>query len=312
MNYLQNFLHDVLAELLDFGLIDVLDILVVAVFFYYILLAIRGTRAVQIVQGIVALLLIWAAASVCNLHTLNYLLSAFLLSMLVGVPVVFQPELRRALMRIGQNGLLHTTPVDQLDQTDVTTLVDEIAFASFNLSSTNYGALIVLEQETGLKEVVETGQLIRSIVSAKLLQTIFHPNTPLHDGAVVIRGKVLEAAACYLPLTESAIDSRLGTRHRAAMGISEQTDAIVVVVSEETGEMRIAREGRFTAPMTEEEQLRTALSKMLIQGQQQRKTAVQKVDKALREVRKNVRRSVAARHKEEDSVFDDCSVEDVR
>ncbi len=268
MEYISAFWRGVHSVVANFDLFDIVDIAVVGVFFYYVLLAIRGTRAVQIVQGIFALLIMWAIANLLDLKSLSYILGAVLVSTVVGLPVVFQPELRRTLMRLGQQGLLHNTALVRLDKEDLDRLVDEIAFACFNLSLTNYGALIVLERETGLQEVVESGQLVRSIVSAKLLQTIFYPKTPLHDGAVIIRGKTLEAAACYLPLTDSIIDTRFGTRHRAAIGISEQSDAVVVVVSEETGEMRIASEGRFSAPMQEEEQLRAALNKILTSDQQ--------------------------------------------
>ncbi|MDO5296042.1 MAG: diadenylate cyclase CdaA [bacterium] len=273
MDVINNLWNVILSGLANFDFFDVVDIVVVTVFFYYVLLAIRGTRAVQIVQGLFALLVVWGLALLFDLKTLSYILSAFLVSTLVGLPVVFQPELRRTLMRLGQQGLLHNTALVRLEKEELDHLVEEISFACFNLSLTNYGALIVLERETGLQEVIESGQLVRSIISAKLLQTIFHPKTPLHDGAVVIRGKALEAAACYLPLTDSVIDTRFGTRHRAAIGISEQSDAVVVVVSEETGEMRIASEGRFSAPMQEEEQLRAALNKILTSDQQKNRVS---------------------------------------
>ena len=245
------------------GVRDIADVTLIAVFYYYILLAMRGTRAVQIVHGIVALLVLAGVANICKLHALSYLLNGVLVSTVVALPVVFQPELRRALQQLGQQGMLSKGNNVEVAQSDLNHIVDEIAFACFNLSLSQFGALIVWERSTGLQEVIETGQIVRSNVSAKLLQTIFFPNTPLHDGAVIIRGNFLEAAACYLPLTESRIDARFGTRHRAAIGISEQSDAIVVVVSEETGEMRIAHEGKFSRPMTEEGQLRSALSKLL-------------------------------------------------
>ena len=187
-----------------------------------------------------------------------------LVSTAVALPVVFQPELRRTLMRLGQQGLLTPGSMRSMGKEELGHLVDEVSFAASNLALARFGALVVMEQETGLEEIIETGQPIRGAVSAKLLQTIFHPKTPLHDGAVVTRGTELAAAACYLPLTEQVVDARFGTRHRAALGITEQTDAVVVVVSEETGEVRIAHEGRFSRPMTEESEIRKSLNQLLV------------------------------------------------
>ncbi len=247
----------------DVSLGDLLDVALVTLLLYYLLLALRGTRAVQILQGFTVLVILLALAYVARLQTLTYLLNGVLVSTAVALPVVFQPELRRTLMRLGQQGLLPTSSLRNLGKEELNRLVDEVSFAASNLSLARYGALMVLEQETGLEEIVETGQPIQGKTSAKLLQTIFQPKTPLHDGAVVIRGTELVAAACYLPLTEQVVDARFGTRHRAAIGITEQTDAVVVVVSEETGEVRVAREGRFSRPMTEETDVRKALNQLL-------------------------------------------------
>lgn len=263
-------LQEILANFLDVSVRDVIDVVLISVLYYYALLAIRGTRAVQILHGILALLVLAGFANIFKMYTLSYVLNGVMVSTVVALPVVFQPELRRALMHLGQSHLLHNRVSEEVATSDVEHIVSEIAFACFNLSLSNYGALIVWERGTGLQEIVETGQTVRGVISAKLLQTIFFPNTPLHDGAVVIRGKQVEAAACYLPLTDSVVDARFGTRHRAAIGISEQSDAIVIVVSEETGEMRIAREGKFSSPVTEESQLRTALSHALTQSSQRK------------------------------------------
>ncbi len=249
----------------DITYLDFIDVLLVSIFFYYILLLIKGTRAPQILQGLVALLVLQGGAYLAQLETLSYLLNGILVSTVVALPVVFQPELRRALTRLGQQGLIASNGARELGQEEEKHIIDEIAFAAYNLSTTRFGALIVLEQETGLQEIIETGQMVNGIISAKLLQTIFRPKTPLHDGAVIIQGNKLTAAACYLPLTESVVDSRFGTRHRAAIGITEQSDAIVVVVSEETGEIRIARDGVFSQPMTEEVQVCKALNKELME-----------------------------------------------
>lgn len=257
-------LERVYALLRDVTYWDFIDVILVSVFFYYILLLIKGTRALQILQGIGALLLLQGLAYIARLQTLSYILNGILVSTLVALPVVFQPELRRALTRLGQRGLISSNGISEIRQEELKRIIDEIALAAYNLSTTRFGALIVLEQETGLQEVVETGQIVDGFISAKLLQTIFRPKTPLHDGAVVIRDGRLLAGACYLPLTDSVVDSRFGTRHRAAIGITEQSDAIVVVVSEETGEIRIAKDGAFSQPMIEEAQVRKALARELM------------------------------------------------
>lgn len=243
---------------------DIFDVALVALCLYYLLLAIRGTRAVQILQGLSILVFLLVLAHAARLQTLIWLLNGLLVSAAVAMPVVFQPELRRTLMRLGQQGLLSPGALRSLGKEELSQLIDEVAFAASNLSLARFGALVVLEQETGLEEIIETGQPIRGATSAKLLQTIFHPKTPLHDGAVVVRGTELVAAACYLPLTEQVVDARFGTRHRAALGITEQTDAVVVVVSEETGEVRVAHEGKFSRPFSEEADIRKTLNQLLV------------------------------------------------
>lgn len=243
---------------------DIFDVALVALCLYYLLLAIRGTRAVQILQGLSILVFLLVLAHAARLQTLIWLLNGLLVSAAVAMPVVFQPELRRTLMRLGQQGLLSPGALRSLGKEELSQLIDEVAFAASNLSLARFGALVVLEQETGLEEIIETGQAIRGATSAKLLQTIFHPKTPLHDGAVVVRGTELVAAACYLPLTEQVVDARFGTRHRAALGITEQTDAVVVVCSEETGEVRIAHEGKFSRPLSEEADIRKTLNQLLV------------------------------------------------
>lgn len=248
----------------DVTLRDIFDVALVALCLYYLLLAIRGTRAVQILQGLSILVFLLVLAHAARLQTLIWLLNGLLVSAAVAMPVVFQPELRRTLMRLGQQGLLSPGALRSLGKEELSQLIDEVAFAASNLSLARFGALVVLEQETGLEEIIETGQPIRGATSAKLLQTIFHPKTPLHDGAVVVRGTELVSAACYLPLTEQVVDARFGTRHRAALGITEQTDAVVVVVSEETGEVRVAHEGKFSRPLSEEADIRKTLNQLLV------------------------------------------------
>ena len=176
-------------------LADVLDILAVYGALLYVMFAIRGTRAVQILQGVGVVLIILLLAHLLQFKTLIWLLNWFLVSLAVVLPIIFQPELRRALMRLGQQGILSATTMSKLDKTELVPLIDELAFAVYSLGQVRIGALIVLEQDTGLQEYVEQGQVIEGLVSAKLLISLFHPKTPLHDGAVIIRGRRIAEAA---------------------------------------------------------------------------------------------------------------------
>jgi diadenylate cyclase len=224
---------------------DAVDVVVVAVVLYYILLAIRGTRAVPILYGIVMLLGVQALSFFLKLQSTYFVIRGLVLSIVVALPIVFQPELRRALMQLGGSlkAPFHHVRQDVLDR-----IVDEIARAVTILSQARIGALIVVERETGLEEYVENGVRVNAEVSSKLLMSVFQKTSPLHDGAVIIRGDKVVAAACYLPLSDvrlAASNVHSGTRHRAALGLSEQTDAVIVVVSEETGDISVADSGTF-------------------------------------------------------------------
>lgn len=235
---------------------DLVDIAATTVLIYYVLLLIRGTRAVQILTGVLVLVGLLGIATLLHLYLLHTILQLLVLGAAVSLPIVFQPELRRALEQIGRGGLLHigeeatgwTRPEDKTIAT--------LARAAFLLSRNKLGALIVIEQHSGLKEYAETGTMLNAHLSAELLLAIFMPRSPLHDGAVIIREGIVEAAGCFLPLAEQVLsERRIGTRHRAAIGISEQTDAVVLVVSEESGAISIAREGKLTRPVEEEQRL---------------------------------------------------------
>jgi diadenylate cyclase len=235
----------ILARLtLPGGIIDIVDILLVALIFYGLLRLLQGTQAVSLLRGILAVALVVSlATTLFHLTALSWLLTNSLPMILVAIPVIFQPELRRALERLGRTGplLSRNAPADVVQR-----VIYEVVRAVEIMAREKTGALIVLEGETGLEDHIESGQRIDAIVSARLLQTIFFPNTALHDGAVVIRGDKLVAAGCVLPLTARALpDSSLGTRHRAAVGITEQNDALAITVSEETGIVSIARSGRI-------------------------------------------------------------------
>lgn len=242
---------------------DVFDIILVAICIYSVLLTIQKTRAVQIIQGVGVILLLLLVAHAGRLQTLSYILNWFLVSLAVILPIIFQPELRRALMRLGQQGVLPTASSGRIDKEELGRLVDGVAHAAQHLSTLRHGALVVFERDTGLEEFVEMADQIDALLSSKLLIALFHPKTPLHDGAVVVRGTRLVAAGCYLPLSSQNVDSKFGTRHRAALGVSEQSDCVVLVVSEETGEIRIAHDGIFGRPMLEEGEVKAQLSRYL-------------------------------------------------
>jgi len=245
---------DYLKTILKFNLSSVIDILIVAFLMYRLMLLIKGTRAVQLIKGLAVLLVITAFASLFNLYTINWLLGKSMTALVVALPVVFQPELRRALEKLGRGRFLnHPTlaPSGEIDQVKV---VNEIIRAVTLLSKNKIGGLIVLERETGLEDHIDTGVKVDGLVTAEFLVNIFVPKTPLHDGAVIIRGDRVAAAACFLPLSESPhLPSDLGTRHRAGIGITEHSDAVAVIISEETGYISLAVEGVINRSLDEVE-----------------------------------------------------------
>lgn len=224
-----------------------IDIGIVAFVLYKALLLVKGTRAVQLLKGL-ALLGVFSLLSVeLEFQTVNWILNKAGLAILVAVPVVFQPELRRALEQLGRGRLLGRPIGLFVNKEEVSDLIEVLADTIDIMVRRRIGALIIIEQETGLKDYMETGVAIDGIVSPEFLLNIFFPNSPLHDGAAIISGTRIAAAACLLPLTDRPFLSKeLGTRHRAALGISEDTDAIALVVSEETGIVSIAHEGKIT------------------------------------------------------------------
>jgi diadenylate cyclase len=227
-----------------FSFFNAVDIILVALVLYWFLLLIRGTRAVQLLKGVVVILIATAVSSAFHLQALNWLLNKIITIGLFAIPVVFQPELRRALEQLGRGGGFFSLSLWSAGVVEQQAVVHEIVKATQILSRARVGALLVVERKTGLTEYIETGTLIDGKVSAELLVNVFVPNTPLHDGAVIIRGRSLIAAGCFLPLTENrTLDKQLGTRHRAAIGVSEQSDGVVIVVSEETGSVSVSVDG---------------------------------------------------------------------
>ena len=223
---------------------DAVDILLVALAFFLLLTLLRGTRAVQLVRGLIILILLGSllTSTFLRLAALSWLLRNTLPVLLFSIPVIFQPELRRALERLG--GVISTGGRWWGRQESV---IEPVVVACQRLSERRHGALIVLERETGLQEYIDTGVPIEARVTPELLLTLFYIGTPLHDGAVIIRGTRVAAAACILPLSSGGTlaDRRMGLRHRAALGISEVSDAVAVVVSEETGQISVAHNGRM-------------------------------------------------------------------
>ena len=236
-------MSDIFWVLSHIQLPDVIDILLVAVVFYALFFVAQGTQAVQLLRGIVIVILAaFLASQILPFKGFSWLISTALPALLIAIPVIFQPELRRALERLGRTGRLLARY--QQEET-VERVVEEVARAAHRLGSQRQGALIVFERETGLQEYVESGVPIDADVKAELLRTIFHPNTPLHDKAVIIRDSRIVAASCLLPVTHNPQYGGMGTRHRAAIGLTEESDALVVIVSEETGIISVAHNGRI-------------------------------------------------------------------
>lgn len=233
------------------SLLDLLDIIIVAFVLYKLYVMIRDTRALALLKGLIVLLIATIISKWLGLNVINWLLNKGMTIVMVALPVVFQPELRRALEQLGRGKLFNKSVF--LDEQEQETLLEELGKAVAVLAKNKIGALIVLERETGLSDYIETGIKVDGLVSNEFLINIFIPNTPMHDGAAILRGDRIMAAGCLLPLTEDrSLNKELGTRHRAAIGITEQTDAAVVIVSEETGIISLARGGRLVRDLDAE------------------------------------------------------------
>ncbi len=230
---------------------DIVDILIVSYVIYKLILLLRGTRAVQLLKGIAVVVVTWVISIWFNLRTLQWMMSQMFTFGVLALIIIFQPELRRALEQLGR-GRLFSRPSAEEDR-DVHMRIGEVMKALNYLSRKKIGALIVFERETGLTDYIESGIELSSQISSELLINIFTPYTPLHDGAVIVRKSQIMAAGCYLPLSENPfISKELGTRHRAAIGMSELSDAICVVVSEETGQISLALNGQIVRDIKEE------------------------------------------------------------
>lgn len=230
---------------------DVIDIFIVSFMFYKLFALIRGTRATQLIKGILFIFIGSKLSEFFKLYTISWILNNAVTVGFIAILIVFQPELRRILEHIGNNKLLK--PVNFEESRSNANVIEEIVKATYSLAGKKIGALMVLERKTGLRDIIETGISLNSDISYELLMNIFIPNTPLHDGAVVISNNHIIAASCFLPLTDNKqISMELGTRHRAGIGISEKSDAIVIVVSEETGYVSICEKSKINRNVSKE------------------------------------------------------------
>jgi len=221
-------------------ILDFLDIALMSVVLYRLLLILKGTKAVQMLMGLGILLLASVASRYLELYTIDWLVQSFWAQIVIAIIVLFQPEIRRALAHIGEAQFLTFTKAEELKS------LEEIVRASVSLANKKIGALIVIERDTSLKDFIEVGTPLDAKVSRELLASIFHPTSPIHDGAVIIKGNRIAAAGCFLPITlSSELSKSLGTRHRAGIGLTEETDAIAIIVSEETGFISMAMDGRL-------------------------------------------------------------------
>lgn len=240
----------------NFRLADAADILIITILIYWLINQIRGTRAVQMLIGLLMVAALFSASQYFELYTLSWILNNFLASILLVIVILFQADIRRALTRVGRGTLFGG------DRQQRNEMIEEVARAAVLLATKRVGAIIALEREVGLNEYLEAGTRLDARVSRELLVSIFLPTSPIHDGAVVIRRGRITAAGCFLPLTTSQVVSRsLGSRHRAAIGLTEETDAAVIVVSEEEGQISLVREGRITRDM-DAGSLRTTLAQL--------------------------------------------------
>ena len=273
---MQNFISMIMNSLKSMSITAIIDILVVAFIFYKGYMLIKETRAEQLLKGIAFIIILIPISSILNLSMLYFILSKTLTIGIISVVIIFQPEIRRALEHLGRSAFEDKHGFEDSEQRNI--YVSEIVNAVANLAETKTGALIAIEQGTGLGEIIASGTILEAKITSNLLENIFVVNTPLHDGATIIgRDKIL-ASGCVLPLTNNKeINKKLGTRHRAAIGLSEISDALVIIVSEETGIISLAINGRLTRNY-DKDRLRTILLKIMEHREEKNvKTAGKKV-----------------------------------
>lgn len=237
-----------------------LEIVILWAVFYRILVFFAGTRAFQVLKGLTYLLIAFLVSQLLGFDTLNWLLTKFFAISIIALLIIFQQELRQGLARLGQGQLFNIA----LEESEIEALIEELSSAAYKLSNQRTGCLVAIERETKLNTYIESGVAIDAHVSSELLQSIFRSHSPLHDGGVISRGDRIVAASCLFPLSDNPNFSKIiGTRHRAALGITEQTDAVVIMVSEETGEVSVACDGRFI-PIVNRERLFNIVKDLLV------------------------------------------------
>ncbi len=264
MDQITNEIQDILDRVDG---IDVLDVLLIALIIYGAFLLLRGTPAIALLRGggVILVVIILLARSL-DLEVLDALIRNSLTGLIIAIPIIFQPEIRRALERVGRTGLRGW------QQPGFNEFLDSVAASAVELAGQRHGALIVFERETGLQGFVESGVGVDAELSKELLGGIFYPNSPLHDGAVIMRENRIVAAGCTLPLSETRLSGEMGLRHRAGLGVTEGTDAVALIVSEETGQVAVAADGR----------LRSRLDKARLRGLLERLLGAETADEALR------------------------------
>lgn len=281
---MQDFFIEAINSIRHISIFSILDILVVSYIFYKGYILINETRAVQLLKGIVFIVALLPISYVLRLNMLYFILSKTLTIGVLTVVIIFQPEIRRALEHLGRTAFDETHNITDVKEREE--IVEQIVTAVEDLAETKTGALIAIEQGTGLGEVLGSGTIIDAQISSALLENIFVVNTPLHDGATIIRKDRIYASGCVLPLTNNNdINKKLGTRHRAGIGLSEVSDALVIIVSEETGVISLAIGGRLTRNYDKEKLKRTLLSIMHNKENKKVKSVGEKVKTWIREVK---------------------------
>lgn len=283
---MENFITLIINTLKNISILSIVDILVVAYIFYKGYMLIKETRAEQLLKGIVLIIVLIPISYLLRLEMLYYILNKTLTIGVLAIIIIFQPEIRRALEHLGRTAFEEMHNIQDTEQRN--NVVNEIVIAVSNLSEEKTGALIAIEQATGIGEIISSGTILDANITANLLENLFVPNTPLHDGATIIRQNKIVASGCVLPLTNNTtINKKLGTRHRAAIGLSENSDALVIVVSEETGTISLAINGRLTRNY-DKDKLKVILLKIMEYRDKKRvKTAGEKVKTWITMIKKN-------------------------
>lgn len=248
MEAIRNLINDYRLSIPDINITDILEIIILAFLIYHVVKWIKNTRAWTLVKGLVVIMLFWLVAVIFQLNVVMWIISNTIDVGIIAILIVFQPELRKALEQLGKRNIVRSILIfdDAKDERFSDHTLNELIRATFELARNKTGALMVIEEEIPLTEFVSTGISLDSITTSELLINIFERNTPLHDGAVILKGNRIVAATCYLPLSDNMhLSKDLGTRHRAGIGISEMSDSLTIIVSEETGKVSIAKEGKL-------------------------------------------------------------------